>query len=478
MTKKKKSEYTGKLNEPIKIDLTKTFDRQGRTAYILNTKLSQMATFKRIQVKESDYEKPHIINYYGVNIMSSGSGKDKITREIDQYLLSGFRAYFNSASNEYINKKEAELLETAKKNHPNSENKQFEFTEKEKNKIRNIRFELEEATQEGLFADCVTLHNSGIGSLFIKIPELGLFLENPTQSQQLFLNSVIKLYDGESNIKSTKGESRSTEVKGIPCNCLFYSDTNKLLQDKANNYLMKLLDTGLVRRSFIAFMPEKEISINGDYELELQIKNKAYQEAEEINEFINKTFMAIDKDSEFQMLPETYKIYHNYQNQNKNKYNSLLRKSDDILLKELRGRFWKTFKLSGLIAVISHPEEPVIKPQDLEYAIYQSELFAQDFEQFFKTKPQTDTDKLFLYFLNNKGEWLATQEIKKQKFTNYNHFSRWFDENLQYVKNMAESQGYSVKEEKFNNNSGKRYMLVENKLGQALTVAKPLGEFV
>ncbi len=445
---------------------------------ILNTKFAQMATFKRIKVKEADYEKSHIVNYYGVDIMSSGTGKDKITRETDQYLFTGFRVFFNSANNEYISRKEAELLETAKNKHPNSENKRFEFMEKEKNKIRNLRFELEEATPEGLFADCVTLHNSGIGSLLIKIPELGLFLENPTQNQQLFMNSVIKLYDGEANIKSTKGESRSVDVKEIPCNCLFYSDSNKLLKDKANEYLMKLLDTGLARRSFIAFMPDKKISINDDYELELQIKNKAYKEAERISELINKTFVAIDKDSEFQMLPEAYKLYHCYKNRNKNEYNKLLGKSDDILLKELMGRFWKTFKLAGIIAAIEHPEEHVIKPQDIEYAIYQSELFAQDFEKFFKTKPQNNTDKLFLYFINNKESWLTKQEIKKQRIVNDNNFARWFNETIEYIKNMAECQGYSIKYEKFYNNSGERYMLVENKLGQPLTVAKDLSKVV
>ena len=61
---------------------------------VINAKLAHMATAKRIMVRPIPEEKPSIVNYYALNFISSGGGKDKLVREIDQYLLKKFKEFF------------------------------------------------------------------------------------------------------------------------------------------------------------------------------------------------------------------------------------------------------------------------------------------------------------------------------------------------------------------------------------------------
>ena len=237
-----------------------------------------------------------------------------------------------------------------------------------------------------------------------------------------------------------------------------------LINAKAGDYLNRLFDAGLIRRSFVTYMPDMPIIINEDSKEIRKIKDKAYKEASSYNTEIINIFHAIPLNAAYQMTDDAYDVYSKYQVQNNKIYNEKLGKADDILLKEIRGRFWKTAKLSTIIASLQHPKETIIKASDMEYAIYQSELFAKDFEQFFKAKPKSDTEMLFIFLLDHQGKWISKQEIRKQKFVNNTYFSRWFIEQLEYIRQTAIEQGYILKEESFYNNVGVKYSLVKSNI--------------
>jgi len=435
----------------------------------LNAKLAQMATFKRISFKEGGFSPEQRINYYALNFVPSGGGKDKIIREIDDLLLSGFKQYFDNKNNDYIRSKEAELKRQAELKFPDNEKKQTDFYLKNSGSIRNLRYEIKDGTPEGLIADCETLMDSELGSLFIRIPELGLFFKNPTQPQQLFINTAIELYEGKSSGKSTKNESRTTDVDGISSNCLFYSDTEGLLKDSANEYLMNIFEAGLMRRSFVTYQPLKELKILS-YEEETEALEKAYRYAEEVLNIKLKSILTnIPANGVYKLTDKARKFFHEYKISNKKRFNNLLSDTDSILLKELQGRFWKCLKLAGMIAAINHPSMLEINETDITQAIYQAELFAVDLEQFFKAKPKSDTDKLFYYLVENKDKWISKKDIRGQNFVCKNNFKPWIEENIEYIKEMALERGFEVKEETFHNNLGIRYKLVNNNLGKDIS---------
>lgn len=438
---------------------------------ILNSKFAQLVTFKRIKVQITANEIPAIVNYYGLVFISSGGGKDKVIREIDRYIFANFKKYFEDKNKQYIENKIKELHEEASKKYPESDAKQDAYIKEKSRYIRNIRFEIGDATTEGLYSDCLTLNDSGSGSAFVKIPEFGAYIESQTPVQKLFSNMLLELYDGSASLKSTKGESRSSNVDNIPVNVLMYSDTNKIINSKAGHILDSMLDCGLVRRSFITYMEDKPLAIIEDAEEEKAILNAAYEHSKAINEKLISILLSIPDNAVYSLDDEAYKRFHKYKNDNKKELNRIIGISDDVIKKELRGRFWKTLKLAGIIAAIEHPTQPVITLQDMEYAIYQSELFAESFNKFFKITPKTDAEKLFNFFVEKQGQPITTMDIRKQKFVSKGKFTSWIDENMPFAKQLANTSGYELLEESYGGatgNSGKQFILKNNNIGKKL----------
>ena len=81
---------------------------------VLNSKIAQMMTFKRVKFKETDSQNPNILNYYALNFISSGGGKDKIVNEIDDYLLKNFKIWFEDKNRDYILEKTKKITQEAK----------------------------------------------------------------------------------------------------------------------------------------------------------------------------------------------------------------------------------------------------------------------------------------------------------------------------------------------------------------------------
>lgn len=92
MARKKKSEYTGKLNDPIKIDLTKTFDRQGRTAYVAEQyfeKLALLAQYYNIDCKKEGWPLLLVFALAEKHV----PGFKTVSPEISQEKWSGFKGF-------------------------------------------------------------------------------------------------------------------------------------------------------------------------------------------------------------------------------------------------------------------------------------------------------------------------------------------------------------------------------------------------
>jgi hypothetical protein len=437
---------------------------------ILNTKLAQMVSFKRIRLKQTTNAKPKIINYYGLAFVPSGMGKDHTVDVIDDYLFTNFKSYFLQMEENLLSNQKKEIEKEARLKFPTSEKRQSDYIEKAIKMVRSLPFEIKDGTPEGLNAGCLSYQKAGFGSVFVKIPELARYVKNPTQQQEHFLNVLMELYEGSASAKITKMETEMQSVSEIPCNCLFYSDSTELLSGSAQQFLSGIFDTALARRANITYQPLQAISIINDPFEEEEMMDNAYRYGKEIlKDKIFNIFTGLSQNAEFELTKEARLILHEYKQYNTDRYNGMLKTADDKLLKEINGRTWKTLKLAGLISAIEHPKTLLIEAQDVLYSIYQSELFAIDMQRFFKAKPKSDDDKLFAFLLENKNNWITKNEIRNQNFVSKNNFKRWFDEVLEYINQMAEDRGYMLKEESYYNNSGTRYKLVENNLSKELS---------
>jgi hypothetical protein len=248
-------------------------------------------------------------------------------------------------------------------------------------------------------------------------------------------------------------------IDGVPCTCLFYSDPSELINgDNAKRYLETLFQAGLIRRSFVCYQKVAPLSteiIDNSYYI--SIANGIIQP--KINIIIDK--IKNRANDNVCLSKEAQDLVNEYRNKNKVIYNKSYEKGNRIELTELIGRFWKTTKLAGLLGIINHPESSLITFDDMQQAIYQSELFGESLKQFFNETPITDADRLALFFFNNVKRWITTMELRKQKFVNSTMFSHWFRDVLSDVVASIEAEGY-IFEEKASGKNGKQYRIIKN----------------
>ena len=430
---------------------------------VLIAKTAQMITAKRVQyqiVNELGFP-----NWYSIIFMDSGIGKDYLVKDLDRLIFKNFGLWFSNKVELYKHQEEKLIEERASKEFKSSkeEKRKSAFIQVEKAKIRNIFIEVSAGTQEGFYSDAEALSCANFGSVFLKISELGGYLSNLTIEAKQFFNCLFEAYDGKVTSKSIKGENRKPDLNNIPTNALLYSDPN-LFKGEIKNIFKTLMVTGIGRRATISFRPDtnlicQTLTYNELSNLELQ--------ANSLGDRIHSIFTNIADNATYIVESLAMNEYLNsYKNACKEKYNNL----DELIAKrEINSRFYKALKLACLYACLQHPSELVIKSSDIEQAIITIEALGTDLEAFtnFRPKYNDKYDNLFLFLKNNIGKKFKKTDFSTSIYKEVEGLVRAdvkanFETTIEYVKEIAQNQGYALLTEGGYNNLGINYYLVEN----------------
>lgn len=338
-------------------------------------KVAQMFTAKRIKYVE--YCNSNYPNYYAIVFMPSGAGKDRISKELDKFVFYPFREWFKCRVMSYKEKSKKQIEEFAMSKYPDENNeKQRKLFIKEKLKeVRNMIIEVSEGTREGFYTDAVAFNQAEFGSLMVKIAELGQYLNNMTNEQRLFFNTLFEAYSGIIRSKCIKGQQREYDVEDLPVNALLYSDPTMFKKKNLEEIFNTLMETGLGRRCTITFMNKKEpYVIEKDATKAYDAENKYYKDLKALGEEMFRIFDAVPLNAYYELSRETYlQEFHSYKLKleefGNNENNPLI--SNEIVSREL-----KALKLSTLFACINHSSDLYIKPQDMRQAIDTIEMLS------------------------------------------------------------------------------------------------------
>ena len=121
------------------------------------TKNAQMLTAKRIK----HVEKGNIgyCNYYAINFMPSGAGKDRMSYELDSFVYYPFRNWFKYSVQALKEQQKFDLEDNARELFPD-ENQQLQrerYIKEQMKEFGNIVLEVSDGTREGLFRDAKAL---------------------------------------------------------------------------------------------------------------------------------------------------------------------------------------------------------------------------------------------------------------------------------------------------------------------------------
>lgn len=196
------------------------------------------------------------INFYGVNLAQSGSGKGYSTNVLEEVLLKDFKNHFMFK----VFPDMADLsLEQEALNRVSGTTQSIDMIEemlrKEFNSYGEYKFSFDSATGPALKQLRNKLLLAKIGALNLIIDEIGYNLQGNTEA----LVALLELYDKglikEKLTKNTADNARFRQLSGgTPTNLLMFGTPSKLLNgSKTEEDYFEFLESGYARRCFFSF---------------------------------------------------------------------------------------------------------------------------------------------------------------------------------------------------------------------------------
>ena len=241
-----------------------------------------------------------------------------------------------------------------------------------------------------------------------------------------------------------------------------------------------MLESGLCRRFTFSFQKIQKLTCAN---LSDEEERNIYKQLEELGKNLFDTFMQVQDNSCYKLMPESKDLLNRYKNKLYEKYNEI--EDRPLIKKELLSREYKSLKLSCLYACINHPQELVINTTDMEQAIKTVEFLCKDFIRFTQYSPQLEDkyDKAYNYLKQNYGKAFTKTHL-------VNTFSREFGFNrkklrdnfnrefYEVISDMAMADGYYLRSDSSNIRNGAYYFLTKMENYAKPESEVPLSEFI
>lgn len=310
--------------------------------------------------------------------------------------------------------------------------------------------------------------DAGFGGTFFLNSEFLDYILHTNNNRNHLLTLLSEVYDlGNDHGKSIKyaGDNPSA-IDGIPSNILVFGSVSGMHEEGTHDRLINILNKQLARRSFICYpfedeYPKQEFNTLDDYvRRERYISFDIGAISDKYSNELFNTFQRIGDGSVLIPDEKAYSLYLAYRIYLNNKADKLSPYSHDGLRGELLGRYWKAIKLAGILQSFKNSESFEIDEDSMGSAIYQAEFFGRYFEKFYDDKPVSDAQMLYSYLLNRKNTWVTKGDIRDKAFVSKNIFSKWFNDVLGVLEEIAIGEGYLLERQSYGRN-GMQYMIKE-----------------
>ena len=204
------------------------------------------------------------LNFYGLNLSNSGSGKGYSTNLLEDKVLNEFKYKFSQET--FINQVRLSLDNEAlvrSNNLGTTHDEALEALEKEfKIYGGEFKFAFDSATSPAIKQFRSMLLLAKIGSINFIIDEIGANLKSNLEPLYVFLELFDKGVVKDKLIKATQDNARYREITGsTPANLLLFGTPSKLLDGGViEETFYELLEMGYARRCFFAFS-KKDIRV-------------------------------------------------------------------------------------------------------------------------------------------------------------------------------------------------------------------------
>lgn len=301
------------------------------------------------------------VNFYGLNLSPSGTGKGHSTNIVEEQVINQFRERFLTET--FPLQAEMNLPKLANKRairksaDPDDE---LEKVQKEFNALGTLLFSFDSGTSPAVKQMRHKLLMADAGSVNLEIDEIGLKLVGETEVLTTFLELYDKGLVKTKLIKSTTDNVRNEEIRGAtPTNMMLFGTPSKLFDGaQTEQQLYSMLETGYARRCFFGYMKgaSKNLSLTPEQIYDMltnssssdflnNLSDSLYDLADPIN--LNQKLVM---EKEVALLLIEYKLKCEIEA-------AKLSEHEEMRKAELTHRYFKALKLAGAYAFIdSSPE--------------------------------------------------------------------------------------------------------------------------
>lgn len=406
---------------------------------VVNAKLTYMLSLGGAKFRQYTNGNDIILSYYGINFLPSGWGKDRVPNLINQNLINFTQEYMERVIKDY--KEEYEQQEEFKiRQLDKKQQKQAEFELQQKiNNFRYLNTEIHDATVLGLYADAEIISRIGRGSLFLRIEELGDYIDGITtgnkQKKELF-EKLKEISDGRFTATTISGDNKRKTLNNIPVSALLYSDFENFKTTRNREYLNKMLRTGISRRSFIFMEEIKPVN----QAIPAHEKQRAITEAQQLSEEIRNIFNNIQPNA-YLMSEEAHARIDKYKNECIDKYNEeVAQKNITIQGLDIKESWWKILKLGVVYHILNEPHNILIRESDIEEAIDFYKNICGSFKILKDTHADSAAEKMIKYIIETDKNTLKMGDLRSRKFVGDVQFKKWFDEIIEDVQEKLRTE--------------------------------------
>ena len=301
------------------------------------------------------------VNFYGINLSNSGSGKGFSTNFLEHTLLANFRETFMTDVFPAHSEVALEQLSIKRSSMSGcSSEEALEVLQKEFKSYGAYKFTFDSATTPAIKQFRQKLILADIGAINFIMDEIGANLKSNLDPLYTFL----ELYDlglvKDKLIKSTSESVRFQELVGsTPANMLLFGTPSKLLDGAAiESEFFDLLEMGYARRCFFAYSKKSETQYEGDPAKLYDTICASASSVDIANIAANLDYLADTQLVNTELI--TSKKIGIKLLEYKTHCEELARKlpeHQEILKSELSHRYFKVLKLAGTYAFIDHKKE-------------------------------------------------------------------------------------------------------------------------
>lgn len=416
----------------------------------VETKLAHALTFEKFVLNTPLSDDMIPINMYSLALYRSGGGKNRILKQIDNYLLAQWRSKIEYEWKEYEEDKFYRITKEAEKKYSGLKAKQAEYIDK--HAPRQVLAVMNDMTPEGFTAQREMLQDWGKGSTLLVLDEFEDFFLSGDKYKASAMSMMKSVYDtGDYEPKGTKGEKEGSSTKGIASNAIFTASLTRLTKGWGFSKLQNMLLSGYARRCFVT-VPELPPPPTLDENIKL------FETTEELKG---------DKENLQGFLVEILNNPDKVITMNRGAINRLIEwktntgiaarkcphETESVSLEHL---YWKTTKLAGVLAAIeSKGDKSIVITKDiLDVAISQAVFFHNELK-----KLLVETDEVYeVYDYIKASPGTTTMTLRKQSFVPANNWEQWWKTNMNILAEYCESKNETFYVHKYSNRGRKYYI--------------------